>query len=190
MALPSCAGRLVRRRRELPDWARNDPEREPIRNRHHLRHGWNWCAAAIPGDVKLPTVSTRCTRSCSYPHLHHLDMLAARTFVARCSPSTTRPWFGVSCSFSQQRITSQRPSRTHPFRIHISREYATTSQEVENTNVSHSRFLAEASHKERWKEGSAEKTPGDGPGLTNEEYDDSITDGKGTCSAPGAQYHH
>ncbi|KAL1948151.1 hypothetical protein VTO73DRAFT_12226 [Trametes versicolor] len=49
------------------------------------------------------------------------------------------------------------------------------------TWLRHSRFLAEASHKERWKEGSAEKT-GDGPELTNEEYDDSITDGKGKLS--------
>lgn len=110
-------------------------------------------------------------------------MLAARTFLARCLPSTTRPGFGVSCSFSDLRIPLRTTSHTHPFRINISRRYATTPQEVENTNVSHSRFLAEASHKERWKEGTAEKT-GDGPELTNEEYDDSITDGKGAYGSP------
>ncbi|KAI0672027.1 hypothetical protein C8Q78DRAFT_971623 [Trametes maxima] len=59
----------------------------------------------------------------------------------------------------------------------------TTPAEVENTNVSHSRFLAEASHKEKWKDGTAEKTPGNGKDtqIVNEDFD-SIVEGKGKLS--------
>ncbi|KAI0634428.1 hypothetical protein C8Q77DRAFT_1112099 [Trametes polyzona] len=74
------------------------------------------------------------------------------------------------------------PTTTHlaSLRLRI-RTYGTTPQEVENTNVSHSRFLAEASHKEKWKEGTAEKTPGESAQVTNEDFD-SITEGKGKLS--------
>ncbi|KAI0649654.1 hypothetical protein C8Q79DRAFT_939766 [Trametes meyenii] len=61
--------------------------------------------------------------------------------------------------------------------------FYTTNSEVENTNVSHSRFLAEASHKEQWKDSTAEKTPGNGRDtqIINEDFD-SITEGKGKLS--------
>ncbi|KAI0767718.1 hypothetical protein C8Q74DRAFT_1282002 [Fomes fomentarius] len=43
----------------------------------------------------------------------------------------------------------------------ITRNYVTTAQEVENINVGHSRFLAEASKREGWKNGEADKNRGD-----------------------------
>ena len=58
------------------------------------------------------------------------------------------------------------------------RRLTTTPQEVENTNVGHSRFLAEASKGDKWKEGPADKNPGDGSEVTSEDFD-SITEGKG-----------
>ncbi|KAI0778041.1 hypothetical protein BD413DRAFT_466856 [Trametes elegans] len=104
-------------------------------------------------------------------------------------------WTRLSCrSFSVAKRhgsllqTSRTPSLACALSLHVlacaRRRYATTPQEVENTNVSHSRFLAEASHKEPWKDGTAEKTPG-GSGqeaeVTNEDFD-SITEGKGKLS--------
>ncbi|RPD75827.1 hypothetical protein L226DRAFT_484795, partial [Lentinus tigrinus ALCF2SS1-7] len=61
------------------------------------------------------------------------------------------------------------------------RPFTTTPQEVENTNVKHSRFLAEASKNETWKKGAADKDPGDGAEVTSEDFD-SITEGKGKLS--------
>ena len=58
------------------------------------------------------------------------------------------------------------------------RRLTTTPQEVENTNVGHSRFLAEASKGDKWKEGAAGNNPEDGSEVTSEDFD-SITEGKG-----------
>ncbi|KAI0752476.1 hypothetical protein C8Q80DRAFT_1217072 [Daedaleopsis nitida] len=67
-------------------------------------------------------------------------------------------------------------------RIRIDQRYSsTTPQEVENTNVGHSRFLAEASKHEKWKEGAADKNPGDGAEYTSEDFD-TITEGKAKLS--------
>ncbi|KDQ60287.1 hypothetical protein JAAARDRAFT_67856 [Jaapia argillacea MUCL 33604] len=56
----------------------------------------------------------------------------------------------------------------------------TTAQETENTNASHSRFLAEASPQSRWKEGAGEVGKG-GMEPTGEDFD-TLTEGKGKLS--------
>ncbi|KAI0703857.1 hypothetical protein C8T65DRAFT_741206 [Cerioporus squamosus] len=61
------------------------------------------------------------------------------------------------------------------------RHLSTTPQEVENTNVGHARFLAEASREETWKKGAADKNPGDGAEVTTEDFD-TVTEGKGKLS--------
>ncbi|CCM06176.1 uncharacterized protein FIBRA_08418 [Fibroporia radiculosa] len=63
------------------------------------------------------------------------------------------------------RILTVRPTR-----------WVTTAQEIENANVSHSRFLAEAPSTAKWKNNSAE-----GIGNTAEDLD-SLTEGKGKLS--------
>ncbi|TFK89411.1 hypothetical protein K466DRAFT_584650 [Polyporus arcularius HHB13444] len=67
------------------------------------------------------------------------------------------------------------------FRRLQSRRLSTTPQEVENTNVGHSRFLAEASKDEKWSQGAADRNPADVAEVTSEEFD-SITEGKGKLS--------
>ncbi|KAI0819360.1 DUF607-domain-containing protein [Trametes gibbosa] len=107
-------------------------------------------------------------------------MLAARKFLLDRSPQ-----FRLRPPRSIVRFNKQ--GRTHPAtvvyaHIHaIRRRYASNAQEIENTNVSHSRFLAEASHKEKWKEGTADNTPGNDPQATNEDID-SLTEGRGKLS--------
>ncbi|KAI0356744.1 DUF607-domain-containing protein [Trametes cingulata] len=105
-------------------------------------------------------------------------MLLLRPPIVPCSSSVFRRPFAFP--LVHRRIPPVSTSHPQP-RISITRLYATTAQQVENTNVSHSRFLAEASHKESWKEGAAEKTPGKGAQVTNEDFD-SITEGKGKLS--------
>lgn len=57
--------------------------------------------------------------------------------------------------------------------------WMTTAQEVENTNVCHSQFLAEASGKAKWRDPNGGKG---GTEATGEDLD-TITDGKGMSEA-------
>ncbi|KAI8989238.1 hypothetical protein BD414DRAFT_330327 [Trametes punicea] len=111
-------------------------------------------------------------------------MLVTVRAIVNCLSSSSyvlrRP---LSPSFSHIRTSPHRCGRllTSPCLNIYLRRHATTAQEVENTNVSHSRFLAEASHKEKWKEGASEKSAGQDAGVSEEDFD-SITEGKGKLS--------
>ncbi|KAI0658194.1 DUF607-domain-containing protein [Cubamyces menziesii] len=109
-------------------------------------------------------------------------MLTSRILLSSCRTVTNLKWSHISHS-ARSRIPPSlvypNPSRSRT-NWNALRRYATTAQEVENTNVSHSRFLAEASHKEKWREGTAEKAL-NGAEVTNEDFD-SITEGKGKLS--------
>ncbi|KAL7284876.1 hypothetical protein ACG7TL_002189 [Trametes sanguinea] len=84
-------------------------------------------------------------------------------------------------------ISTRSTSVMEHTRIDVSRRtFATSPQEVENTNVSHARFLAEASHKQKWKDGESDKAAGKDVGLDSEDFD-SLTEGKGKL-APTASH--
>ncbi|KAH9903123.1 hypothetical protein C8Q73DRAFT_673069 [Cubamyces lactineus] len=112
-------------------------------------------------------------------------MLTTRNLLSSCFRAVTS---NLKRSYPLHLVHLQKPTGTllHPnsswscANRAALRRYATTAQEVENTNVSHSRFLAEASHKEKWKEGTAEQSP-NGTEVTNEDFD-SIAEGKGKLS--------
>ncbi|KAI0708413.1 hypothetical protein C8Q76DRAFT_744392 [Earliella scabrosa] len=97
----------------------------------------------------------------------------------------------LSRSYHARRLssTSLNSSRIYPLARRVNnlharlstRHYVTTPQEVENTNVGHSRFLAEASKKDTWKKGAADKNPGDGAEGSSEDID-TITEGRGKLS--------
>ncbi|KAH9934539.1 uncharacterized protein BXZ73DRAFT_45800 [Epithele typhae] len=62
------------------------------------------------------------------------------------------------------------------------RPLVTSAQEVENTNVQHSTFVAEASKSRRWKEGDRSNvSPGNNVEVNGEDVD-SLTEGKGKLS--------
>ncbi|OBZ76838.1 Calcium uniporter protein 5, mitochondrial [Grifola frondosa] len=62
------------------------------------------------------------------------------------------------------------------------RRWLTTTHEVENTNVAHSRFLAEASIHAKWKDTAAHNVESGGMEATGAELD-CITEGKGKLSS-------
>ncbi|KAH9944885.1 hypothetical protein B0H21DRAFT_435380 [Amylocystis lapponica] len=75
------------------------------------------------------------------------------------------------------RCQSTSPCSRQSFKLWTSRRLATSAQEVENINVDHSRFLAEAPAEAKWKD-----TLGKGRTEATGEDFDSITEGKGKLS--------
>jgi len=67
---------------------------------------------------------------------------------------------------------------SHPTPRLLPRRWITTAQEVENTNVNHSRFLAEASSKTKWNDRNADNNVGKGGTEATAEDFDSTADGK------------
>ncbi|EPQ50546.1 hypothetical protein GLOTRDRAFT_123551 [Gloeophyllum trabeum ATCC 11539] len=62
------------------------------------------------------------------------------------------------------------------------RRYAATPQDVENTNVSHAKFIAEASSSSKWKEGQEKGSKGKGGMQPTGEDFDTLAEGKGKLS--------
>lgn len=93
--------------------------------------------------------------------------------VIRPSLTTHQPW-RIS-----PRVVLTRP----PWTLQYARwkHQQTTTQEVENTNVSHSRFIAEASPQTNWNEGKDQAgKPGENGMEPSAEEFDKLTEGKGT----------
>ena len=150
------------------------------------------------GRIRLATSWTACG---SWPHPSHRLL---RQHHGPCpsfslSPRQLPMSFGstllVSCArqrvYTQHSFCSIRWSHIHPaFGLRTAgaayyrfgtRQFVTTQQQVENTNVGHSRFLAEASHKAKWKEnkGEDDKDPHNTGEVTTDDFE-SMTEGKGT----------